>query len=87
MTDKPEDAGFGALFKNEKKSKPSDPDLKGDCRIKGRKMWVSAWRKEGQKAGTFFSLAFRFAEDQAEEKPKPKLAHAAKAAVNDPFDF
>jgi hypothetical protein len=87
MNDKPEDAGFGALFRNEKKSKPSDPDLKGDCTIKGRKLWMSAWKKEGQKAGTYFSVAFRWAEESSDEKPKPKPAQAAKAAVNDPFDF
>ena len=37
MQEKQEDAGKGALFKNDKKEKPSHPDYKGDVTIKGRK--------------------------------------------------
>ena len=47
MTDRQEDAGSGALFKNDKKEKPSHPDYQGDCTIRGRKFWMSAWIKEG----------------------------------------
>ena len=70
MNDRPEDVGTGALFKNDKKERPSHPDYRGDCTIKGRKLWFSGWIKEGQK-GKYMSLAFRQAEDKpAEAKPK-----------------
>jgi hypothetical protein len=83
MTDTPEDAGHGALFKNDKKEKPSHPDYRGDCTIKGRKFWMSAWIKEGAK-GRYMSVAFRPAEEEA--KPKPSAKPKAAAAADDvPF--
>jgi hypothetical protein len=83
MTETPEDAGHGALFKNDKKEKPSHPDYRGDCTIKGRKFWMSAWIKEGAK-GKYMSVAFR----QVEEKPaeaKPKVKAPATADDDIPF--
>jgi hypothetical protein len=77
MNDRPEDAGHGALFKNLKKEKPTHPDYQGDCTIHGKKFWMSAWIKEGQK-GKYMSVAFRQAEDKpAETKPKPKTPATA----------
>jgi hypothetical protein len=84
MNDKPEDAGHGALFKSDKKEKPSHPDYRGDVTIHGKKFWVSGWVREGQK-GKYWSLAFRRAEEKVEEKPKP--TPAAKASVADPFEL
>jgi hypothetical protein len=84
MSDKPEDAGHGALFKNLKKEKPSHPDYQGDCTIKGRKFWMSAWIKEGAK-GKYMSVAFRQTEEEA-AKPTPKPAKAAATPDGDiPF--
>ena len=71
MAEKHEDAGHGALFKNDKKEKPTHPDYKGDVTIHGKKFWVSSWIKEGQK-GKFMSLAFRSAEEKSPEKPEAK---------------
>ena len=42
MSDMPEDAGTGALFKNDRKEKPSHPDYRGNAMIKGKKFWVKA---------------------------------------------
>ena len=85
MTDIPEDAGHGALFKNDKKEKPSHPDYRGDCTIDGRKFWMSAWIKEGQK-GKYMSVAFRPAEGEA-AKPKPKLQVKATGPADDDVPF
>ena len=71
MPDKPQDAGTGALFKNDRKERPSHPDYRGDCEINGEKFWIAAWIKKSEKDGrTYMSLAFRPKEEQA--KPKPK---------------
>jgi hypothetical protein len=81
MADRAEDAGSGALFKNDKKEKPSHPDYRGDAMIKGRKFWVSGWIKTSEKGGQkFISLAFREAEEQ---QAKPKL----KAPTNTDADI
>jgi hypothetical protein len=81
MTDTAEDAGQGALFKNDKKEKPSHPDYRGDCTIRGRKFWMSAWIKQGAK-GKFMSVAFRPAEETTNGKPK---AAAPQSADDIPF--
>jgi hypothetical protein len=85
MTGTPEDAGHGALFKNDKKEKPSHPDYRGDCTIRGRKFWMSAWIKEGQK-GKYMSVAFRPAEEEA-AKPEPKPQTKVMVQADDDIPF
>lgn len=58
----------GALFKNDRKDKPSHPDYNGSLTIGGKSYWLSAWLKKGAK-GTFMSLAV-----------KPKDAGAVKTS-------
>ena len=49
----------GTLFKNLEKAEGSkQPDYQGDCLIRGEKLRISAWIKEGAK-GKFMSLAFQ----------------------------
>jgi uncharacterized protein (DUF736 family) len=70
----------GALFKNDRKEKPSHPDYRGDCMINGKPFWVSAWIKTSEKSGQkFMSLAFR---PKEEAKPKP----ATKGNFDGPLD-
>lgn len=52
----------GALFVNDRRTKPSHPNFKGSCTIKTPdgelvEYWVSGWEKSGKK-GPFVSLAF-----------------------------
>ena len=53
----------GSLFKNDRKTKETQPGYKGTVMVGGVEYWVSAWVKDGQK-GKFFSLAFDVKEDQ-----------------------
>jgi hypothetical protein len=80
MTDRQEDAGSGALFKNDKKEKPSHPDYRGDATIHGRKFWVSGWIKDG-KNGKYMSLAFRRADEPSDAKSKSATKAAADPAA------
>jgi hypothetical protein len=82
MNDRPSDAGTGALFRNDRKEKPSHPDYRGDCTIRGKKFWMSAWIKEGAK-GKFMSLPFREAEESVD--PKSKATTTAKTGSEMPF--
>lgn len=50
--------GSGALFKNDKQGVEKRPDYRGDCKIDGKVLEISAWIKDGAK-GKFMSLAFK----------------------------
>jgi hypothetical protein len=61
----------GALFTNDRRTKPTHPNFKGSCTIKTPdgelvEYWVSGWEKSGKK-GPFVSLAF----EQKEKGEKP----------------
>ena len=66
--------GSGALFKNDRKSEPSQPDYTGDATFKGKKVRIAAWIKEGKK-GKFMSLSLQ---DEA-DKPAPAKRAAGEA--------
>lgn len=57
----------GSLFKNDRKSKDTHPDLTGNAMINGVEYYLSAWRKAGAK-GDFYSLSVRPKESTAAAK-------------------
>ena len=61
----------GSLFKNDRKSKDTHPDLTGVAMIRGVEYYLSEWRKTGAK-GDFYSLSIR---------PKETNATAAKEFI------
>jgi len=46
----------GALFKNDKKEKESQPDYRGPINVQGVEMELAAWLKTSQKGKKFMSL-------------------------------
>lgn len=65
----------GALFQNDRKTKNSHPDFKGQCTIKTPdgelvEFWVSGWEKTGRK-GPFLSLAFTQKDGAGEREERP----------------
>ena len=87
MTDRPEDAGDGALFKNREKSKPSQPDYFGKAEIEGRSYLVSAWIKDSKKnpGQKYMSLSFRLDEQRAERDDQAK--REAQRPLDDAIPF
>jgi hypothetical protein len=79
VSERSEDAGRGALFRNDKKERPSHPDYRGDITIEGRKFWLSGWIKEG-KNGKFLSLSAR----PADEKPTAEERAASQKPAGGP---
>ena len=59
----------GVLFKNDRKEKDTQPNMKGSINVEGVEYWVSAWTKEGQN-GKFISLSLT---------PKEQTQTAAQA--------
>lgn len=56
--------GQFSLFKNDRKTKDSHPDYRGDgVNLDGALCWISAWIKKGAK-GTFMSLSVQPKEEQ-----------------------
>ncbi len=47
----------GALFKNDKKQKETQPDYTGTITVDGVDYWLSAWVKESKAGMKYFSLA------------------------------
>lgn len=84
MSDYPQDAGKGALFKNDKKEKPSHPDYRGDITIDGAKYRLAGWIKEG-KNGKYLSLVARPFEEKPAAAPRQSAGGPSFADSDIPF--
>ena len=49
----------GAIFKNNNKTKDTQPDYKGTVNVNGKDMEISLWLKESQKGTKYFSASFQ----------------------------
>ena len=79
----------GTIFRNNRKEKDTHPDHTGTALIDGREYWISAWVKESQKGGKFFSLAFKPKEERGDmrEDSKPKRQSADPRPIDDDIPF
>ena len=79
----------GALFKNDKKESEKSPDYRGSINVTDDiKVALSAWRKTGEKAGPYLSIAIsEFRSDSAAATPAPAPAGQQSAKTSDPFDM
>lgn len=57
MSDKYDNTNSGALFRNDRKEKETQPDLRGKINVEGKDFYISAWSKNSEKAGKYMSLA------------------------------
>jgi len=78
----------GALFKNDRKERPNQPDYKGSLEVDGTDYWVSAWIKKSgpmskNPGSTFMSLAV---EPKEERAPKPPTQRRELNDDGDGFD-
>lgn len=73
----------GVLFKNERKTKDTQPGYTGSLNVDGVEYFLDAWVKEGQK-GKFFSVSVKRKDKQAE--PAPARAAAPAPRPSSGFD-
>ncbi len=55
----------GALFKNDRKEKDSQPDYRGNLDVCGVSYWISGWIKNSKEGKRYMSLAIQ---PKAEDK-------------------
>lgn len=66
--------GEGSLFKNDKKTKDTDPDTNGSARIGGVDYVINGWKKNAKSGLGYMKLSL---------KPKSEVAGKKKAPFND----
>lgn len=49
----------GALFKNQRKQRESQPDYQGEAMVNGHAYYLSAWIRKSAQGMTFMSIAFK----------------------------
>ena len=64
----------GALYKNDKKTKESQPDYRGTAEVNGQKYFVSSWIKTSKAGNKFMSLSFTTVDNGEGQKAKPAPA-------------
>ena len=69
MSDYQQKDGQGILFKNDRKTKDSQPDYSGSVTVDGKKRSIAGWIKEGKKR-KFMSLSVKEWEDNAVRTPR-----------------
>ena len=61
----------GALFKNDNKTKETQPDYQGSAIINGEPKHISAWVNTSAKGLKYMSLTFQEQREQTEVKTQP----------------
>jgi uncharacterized protein (DUF736 family) len=76
----------GALFKNDNKTKETQPDYKGNAIINGQPKQISAWINTSAKGLKYMSLTFEEPRDKNEVKTEVKTEPLPPIVNNDlPF--
>jgi len=70
----------GALFKNDKKEKPSQPDYKGSINVAGVDYWLSAWLNTAKSGAKYMSLSVQLKEQQNIDPPQTLAEKSAATA-------
>ncbi len=66
-----QDTGEGALFRNKRKKKDTQPGYTGNATIDGKEYWVSCWVNEGKATSRIPGqkyLSIQFTEKEEEQK-------------------
>lgn len=75
----------GLLFKNDRKTKDTQPGYTGTLNVDGVEYFLDAWVKEGQK-GKFFSVSVKRKEQQQAQSRAPAPAPKPSSGFDDMAD-
>jgi hypothetical protein len=89
MSQQYDNTNRGALFKNDRKTKDTQPGYTGSLNVDGVEYFLDAWVKEG-KSGKFFSVSVKRKDQQANPArapaPAPSRAPAPPPKASSGFD-
>ena len=77
-----DDSDRGAIWKNERKERDTQPDFTGDAIIDGVHWWMSGWKRKpgANPASPALRLSFRRKQPVAESPPAGQAANIPPAA-------
>ena len=64
----------GRLFKNDRRTKETQPTHKGDLNVNGVEFWLSAWSKTSQAGNKYLSISVAPKEEQSAPAPQSTMA-------------
>ena len=80
----------GAIFKNNNKTKDTQPDYRGKVNVEGKELEISLWLKESKQGVKYFSASFQ----EPYVKPAPmsetmsnNIAASIEQPINDGLPF
>ena len=76
----------GALFKNDRKTKDTQPGYTGSLNVDGVEYFLDAWVKDGKNGSKFFSVSVKRKDKQAEPARAPAAPKAAPSSGFDDMD-
>lgn len=77
----------GSLFKNDKRSKDTQPNAQGKAMIGGKMYYVSAWTKRDKNGNPWQSLSFESVDEAKQKKPQPTFDGPLSAQLDDDVPF
>ena len=85
MSQQYDNTNRGALFRNNRKERDTQPDYNGKINVEGRDFYLNGWLKEG-KNGKFFSLSVKPVEETQERREQVVRETRVGAPVDDDLD-
>jgi uncharacterized protein (DUF736 family) len=73
----------GAMFKNDRKEKETQPDFKGKVNVNGMEMEIAGWKRQSQNGTAYISLVFKEPYVSPENK---QMKQPIENKSSDPFD-
>jgi hypothetical protein len=79
--------GQGALFKNEKKEKPSHADYTGSITVEGQQFYLNGWIKKSPAGRTYMSVSAMPKQPPGRAVKRPPVKADVADDLNDEIGF